>query len=70
MDNNELSSKHDVEMAKAGHILQSPSKYCIAQGLAGLHVVIEETGQSRQTLQNWHKNKPDLFRVVVKGCIS
>jgi len=62
-----LSEKADGKMAKAGHILQSPSEYCIAQGLAGLHVVIEETGQSRQTLQNWHRNKPDLFKVVVRG---
>jgi len=47
-----LSEKADGKMAKAGHILQSPS---------------EETGQSRQTLQNWHRNKPDLFKVVVRG---
>ena len=51
-------------------IKNSPSEYCTSQGLKGLVPVIKATGQSRQTLQNWHKNKPDLFRVVVKGCIE
>jgi len=49
-------------------IAESPSEFCRAQGLSSLQVVIEKTGQSRQTLQNWHKYKPDLFRVVVRGC--
>ena len=48
---------------------QSPSDYCIAQGLSGLTPVMEYTGKSRQTLQNWHKDQPDLFRVVVNGCV-
>jgi hypothetical protein len=39
-------------------------------GLKGLALVIEMTGQSRQTLQNWHKDKPDLFNVVIAGCVA
>jgi len=26
------------------------------------------TGVSRQTLYNWKKNKPDLFRIIEIGC--
>lgn len=39
-------------------------------GLKSLATVIELTGQSRQTLQNWQKDKPELFKVVVAGCVS
>jgi len=65
-----LSEKHDGKMSKAGYILQSPSEYAIKAGLSGLHVAIELTGTSRQTLQNWHKNKPELFKAVIAGCVS
>ena len=36
-------------------------------GLPSLAVVIELTGVSRQTLQNWHRDKPQLFAVVLAG---
>jgi len=39
-------------------------------GLKNLATVIEMTGQSRQTLQNWYRDKPDLFRVVIAGCVA
>ena len=39
-------------------------------GLKGLMRVVQETGQSMQTLINWHKNKPKLFNVVLFGCKS
>tara|TARA_R110002049_G_scaffold294788_1_gene481719 strand:+ start:752 stop:1168 length:417 start_codon:yes stop_codon:yes gene_type:complete len=37
-------------------------------GLKGLMRVSQETGQSMQTLINWHKNKPKLFNTVLFGC--
>ena len=63
-----LSETADGKMAKAGFILLSPAEYAVSQGLESLQEVIRLTSQSRQTLQNWHKHKPDLFRVVVAGC--
>lgn len=38
------------------------------EGLKSLSQVAQITGQSLQTLGNWSKNKPDLFRIVLKGC--
>lgn len=37
-------------------------------GLPSLDYVVNKTGQSRQTLRNWAKSKPELFAVVVVGC--
>ena len=44
------------------------SQQAKAAGLKSLAVVVEMTGASYQTLTNWHKNKPELFRVVIAGC--
>ena len=49
---------------------QPASAYCKQQGLKSLKQVEELTGQSRQTLLNWHKYKPQLFRVVVAGALA
>lgn len=38
-------------------------------GLKSLAQVAEMTGQSPQTLNNWHKNKHELFKVVLMGCV-
>jgi len=46
----------------------TPSQQAKAEGLKSLSVVARLTGQSLQTLGNWAKNKPDLFRIVLKGC--
>ena len=37
-------------------------------GLKSLKQVSELTGQSSQTLLNWHKDKPLLFEIVLLGC--
>ena len=37
-------------------------------GLRDLNVVVRLTGQSRQTLGNWAKHKPELFKIVLAGC--
>ena len=39
-----------------------------AANLKSLKQVGELTGQSNQTLINWHKYKPELFEVVLLGC--
>ena len=39
-------------------------------GLKSLTQVTEMTGQSMQTLNNWFNNKPELFGVVLLGCVS
>ena len=48
----------------------TPSQQCKAAGLDSLAQVSKMTGQSVQTLSNWHKDKPDLFKVVLAGCLS
>ncbi len=44
-----------------------PSEKCKAAGLKSLLELSEITGESVQTLINWHKNKPRLFNVVLRG---
>lgn len=39
-------------------------------GLKNLGEVVELTKQSRQTLNNWHNDKPELFNVIIAGCVS
>jgi hypothetical protein len=45
-----------------------PSEKCKSEGLKSLSQVAEMTGQSLQTLGNWAKNKPKLFKIVLRGC--
>ena len=49
--------------------IQTPSEYCKGKGLKSLQQVIDITGKPRQTLRDWHKNEPKLFKVVVTGCL-
>jgi len=46
----------------------TPSQQAKAAGLKSLRQVAQITKQSEQTLANWHKNKPELFAIVVLGC--
>jgi len=48
----------------------TPSQQAKEAGLKNLLQVQQLTGQSAQTLTNWHKNKPELFRVVIAGCAA
>jgi len=50
--------------------MTTPSQTIKHHGLKSLNQVSELTGQSPQTLINWHKNKPELFMVVVRGCVA
>lgn len=47
---------------------KTPAEQAKAEGLKNLSVVSEMTGQSLQTLSNWAKHKPELFRIVLLGC--
>ena len=48
----------------------TPSQQAKAAGLKNLRGVSELTGVSIQTLSNWAKNKPELFGLVLAGCVS
>lgn len=39
-------------------------------GLKSLLQVQQLTGQSAQTLTNWHRDKPELFKIVILGCVK
>ena len=47
---------------------RTPAEQAKAEGLKSLTQVSEMTGQSLQTLSNWSKNKPELFKIVLLGC--
>ena len=49
---------------------KTASQQAKAAGLKNLIQVQQLTGQSAQTLINWHRDKPELFRVVIAGCVS
>jgi hypothetical protein len=46
----------------------TPSQQAKAAGLKSLKQVTEITGVSGNTLDNWSKNKPELFKTVLAGC--
>ena len=48
----------------------TPSQQAKAAGLKSLLQVSEMTDRSPQTLTNWHNNYPDLFRIVITGCVA
>lgn len=47
-----------------------PSQACKEAGLKGLSELANLTNQSAQTLSNWYKHKPDLFRVLIAGALA
>ena len=48
----------------------TPSQQAKAAGLKSLTEVSQMTGQSLNTLPNWHRDKSDLFRIVIAGCVA
>jgi hypothetical protein len=48
----------------------TPSQEAKSAGLKSLTSVRDITGVSLQTLTNWHKDKPKLFKAVVAGCVA
>ena len=48
----------------------NPNKQATKAGLTGFDEITELTGVSRQTLSNWSKNKPELLKIVILGCVA
>lgn len=48
----------------------TPSQQCKEAGLNSLVELVAMTRTSKQTLTNWHKNKPVLFTVCLEGAVS
>ena len=47
-----------------------PSEKCKEAGLKSLAELSEISGESVQTLNNWSKNKPIVFELVLKGAAA
>lgn len=45
----------------------TPSEQCKAAGLKSLAELVRLSGVSEQTIINWHRNKPKLFKTVLAG---
>ena len=50
--------------------MTTASKYAKQAGLKSLAEAVRMTGRSADTLTRWHKDMPDLFRVVIAGCLE
>lgn len=48
----------------------TPAKQAKQRGLKSLAQVTQLTGVSKETLGNWSKHKPQLFDIVLTGCIE
>jgi len=48
----------------------TPSQQAKSIGLKSLTEVSELTHVSLQTLTNWHRDKPKLFKIVLLGCVT
>jgi len=46
----------------------TPSQQAKDMGLKSLNQVSEITGVCLNTLINWHRDKPSLFKTVLQGC--
>ncbi len=44
-----------------------PSEKCKVAGLKSLNELSQLSGESVQTLNNWYKNKPRVFELVLRG---
>lgn len=48
----------------------SPSEQAKAAGLKNMIELSIISNKPRKTLENWHKHNPQLFKVVVAGCVA
>lgn len=48
----------------------SPSQQAKIMGLKNLKQVSNMTDTSLHTLINWHRDKPELFKIVLLGCLK
>jgi hypothetical protein len=49
--------------------IMTPAQQAKAAGFKSLTQVSKITGVSLNTLTNWHRDKSELFRIVLLGCI-
>ena len=49
---------------------RTPAGAAKSSGLKSLTQVSQITGVSLNTLTNWHRDKPELFRIVLLGCLA
>jgi hypothetical protein len=47
----------------------TPSQQCKAAGLDGLAEFVRISGESEQNLMNWHKKRPQRFRLLLAGAV-
>lgn len=50
--------------------ITSASKACKEAGLKSLAELASLSKQSTQTLDNWSKHKPELFKLLIAGAVS
>lgn len=48
----------------------TPSEQCKAAGLNSLAELVRLTGESKESLINWHRDRPRRFELMLKGVIS
>jgi len=60
----------DIDPYSEKPMTSTPSQQAKLAGLKSLTTVSDITGVSLQTLTNWHKDKPKLFKAVVAGCVA
>lgn len=48
----------------------TPSEQCKKAGLSSLAELIKLSKVPKRTLLDWHKTKPRLFELVLKGVVS
>ena len=48
----------------------TPNKQAQAVGLDSLRQVSELTGQDVEKLRRWSKDRPQLFKIVLFGCVK
>lgn len=48
----------------------TPAQQAKLAGLKSLKQAADMVGKPAHTLRNWHRDAPDLFRVVLAGCAA
>ena len=48
----------------------TPSEQCKEAGLKSLAEFARITGESKENLINWHRNRPRRFELMLKGALS
>jgi len=60
----------EKKKARISYDSSTASQQAKSVGLKNLKQVTEITGAHRNTLRQWHRDKPDLFNIVLLGCIA